>query len=223
MMNRSEQINDLAAALAKAQGEMENAAKDKTNPHFKAGYADLASIWDSIRAPLSKHGLSVLQMPFEDDKGRISLETMILHSSGQFMSATYCLPPTKGDVQGLGSAITYMKRYALTGLGVAPEDDDGEAATARPLPQSSPYTANPAPRNGGGGAPPPGDTKAAAKWCKDATDTIRGYQDMADLSAWEARNENALVRLQKADMRLHDEVMATLADRYAALSTLNAG
>lgn len=219
-MNRSEAINELSAALAKAQGEMENASKDKQNPHFKSAYADLASIWDAIRGPLSKHGLAVLQMPFEDDKGRISLETMISHSSGQFISTTYCLPPMKADVQGLGSAITYMKRYALTGLGVAPEDDDGEGAVARTLPQSSPYTANQAPRNGNGAS----DTKsAAAKWTKEAVETIRGFKDMADLSAWEGRNEKAIERLSVADIRLHDELLGAMADTYAVLSPLNAG
>lgn len=220
MMIKSESINELSAALAKAQGEMENAAKDKTNPHFKASYADLASIWDAIRGPLSKHGLAVLQMPFEDDKGRISLETMISHSSGQFISTTYCLPPTKGDVQGFGSAITYMKRYALTGLGVAPEDDDGESAVSRPLPLSSPYTANPAPRNGNGHSDP---KSAASKWCKDAVDTIRSFKDMADLTAWETRNEKAIQRLSEADIRLHDELLGAMADKYAVLSPLNAG
>jgi hypothetical protein len=219
-VNRSENINELAAALAKAQGDMANASKDKTNPHFKSSYADLASIWDAIRGPLSKHGLAVLQMPFEDDKGRISLETMISHSSGQFLSTTYCLPPTKGDVQGFGSAITYMKRYALTGLGVAPEDDDGNAASERTLPQSSPYTSNPAPRNGNGN----GDPKAAAtKWAKDAIILIKSFSDMADICAWEGRNERAMEKLQNTDAKLHEDIMGVLADRYSQLNPLSAG
>lgn len=90
----------------------------------------------------------------------------------------------------------------------------------RPLPQSSPYTANPPQRNGNGNH----DPKAAAiQWVKAATDTIRSFKDMADLSAWEGRNENAMVRLQAADMRLHDEVLGALADKYAVLSPLAAG
>lgn len=130
-MKHSEQINELATALAKAQGEMENAAKDKLNPHFRSKYADLGNVWDAIREPLSRHGLSVVQLPFTDESGTVRLSTMILHASGQFLEADYALPPTKPDAQGYGSAITYMKRYALTGLGIAPEDDDGNAASAR--------------------------------------------------------------------------------------------
>lgn len=150
MMRRSETIAALAAALAKAQGEMENAAKDKVNPHFRAKYADLGNIWDAIRAPLAKNGLSVVQLPFNDETGNVRLTTLLMHASGEWIETTFYLPPTKQDAQGVGSALTYMKRYALTGMGVAPEDDDGNAATAR--------------QNGNGGqraVPPPGSNGPA--------------------------------------------------------------
>lgn len=139
MMRHSEQLNDLAKALSAAQGAMENASKGKVNPHFKSKYADLGSIWDAIREPLAKHGLSVVQLPFTDEAGQIRVSTLLMHSSGQWIEASYALPPTKGDAQGFGSAITYMKRYALTGMGVAPEDDDGEAAV-RPAANGSAAT-----------------------------------------------------------------------------------
>lgn len=141
MMMKSAELGSLAAALAKAQGEMEAASKDKVNPHFKSKYADLGSIWDAIRAPLTKNGLSVVQLPHTAEDGTVRVTTILLHSSGQFIEASYCLPATKQDAQGFGSAITYMKRYALTGMGVAPEDDDGNLASQR--------------SNGGHSAPPP--------------------------------------------------------------------
>lgn len=134
-MNRSEQINELAAALSKAQGAMENAAKAKVNPHFKSKYADLSSVWDAIREPLSKNGLSVLQLPEMDEAGNVRINTILMHASGQFIEASYALPPMQNTAQGLGSAITYMKRYALSGVGVAPEDDDGNAATSSAAPE----------------------------------------------------------------------------------------
>jgi len=142
-MIRSPEIAGLAAALAKAQGEMEFAVENKENPFYKSTYADLASVWKAMRAPLSKHGLSVLQLPEADESGNIRVSTLLMHSSGQFIEASYTLKPTKNDPQGYGSSISYMKRYALTGLGVAPLDapldDDGNAAsvkTNRPVRES---------------------------------------------------------------------------------------
>lgn len=130
-MKHSENLNELAIALAKAQGKMEAASKQKENPHFRSKYADLASVWDAIRGPLAENNLSVVQLPYSDEQGRVCLSTMLLHSSGQWIEASYFLDPSKKDPQGYGSAITYMKRYALTGMGVAPEDDDGNAASQR--------------------------------------------------------------------------------------------
>lgn len=139
-MDRSEQINELAAALAKAQGAIQAAAKSAVNPAFKSAdkpngtkYADLAAVWDACRAPLSANGLSVAQIPAVADGGRVSVTTVLLHASGQFLSATVSAMPAKADVQGLGSAITYLRRYGLSAMvGVAPDDDDGNAASERP-------------------------------------------------------------------------------------------
>ena len=214
-MNRSERIDDLAAALATAQGAMEAASKDKTNPHFKSKYADLASIWDAIREPLSKNGLSVVQLPEEID-GKIRLTTMLLHKSGQWIEAAYSLPPTKNDPQGFGSAITYMRRYALSGVGVAPEDDDGNDASARTLPQSSPYSANPAPRNGNGNPINPKD--AAAQWKKAALDTIKGIGDLESLKRWEDNNRAGMAKLQSIDRPAYDNFCEALSDHFEKLT-----
>lgn len=132
-MNHSEQINELAASLAKAQGQIEGAKKDSANPFFKSKYADLASVWEACRMQLSSNGLSVTQCPEESENG-IAIETMLLHSSGQWIKSRYTMPVSKLDAQAVGSAITYARRYALSAIvGIAPEDDDGNsAAKARP-------------------------------------------------------------------------------------------
>ena len=128
-MLKSDNINELGAALAKAQAVIEGALKDTANPFFKSKYADLSSVWDACRKPLTDHGLSVTQMPTEAENG-IGVETTLIHSSGQWISNTFTMPVSKADAQGVGSAITYARRYALAAMvGVAPEDDDGNAAT----------------------------------------------------------------------------------------------
>lgn len=128
-MLKSENINELGAALAKAQGAVEGALKDSANPFFKNKYADLSSVWDACRQQLTVNGLSIVQTPTEAEGG-IGVETMLIHSSGQWLSNTFTMPVSKADAQGVGSAITYARRYALAAMvGVAPEDDDGNAAT----------------------------------------------------------------------------------------------
>jgi hypothetical protein len=131
-MPTSPTIAALAAALVKAQSALSGAKKDSTNPHFKTAYADLASVWDACRAPLANAGLSVVQLVSSDATHAI-IETILAHSSGEWVSSTLAVPLTKADAQGLGSAITYGRRYALAAIvGVCPADDDGEAAVARP-------------------------------------------------------------------------------------------
>lgn len=122
-------IKDLATALCKAQAEMEGAKKEATNPHFNRKYADLASVWSTIREPLTKNGLSVVQL-LRSVSGGVEVETILLHSSGQRISDTFSVPVSKADAQGYGSAATYARRYSLMALvGVAPEDDDGNSAS----------------------------------------------------------------------------------------------
>ena len=128
--NRSQTLAKLAEALCKAQGQMEGAAKDSVNPHFKNKYADLAAVWDAIRKPLAGNGLSIVQFP-RTVQGGVEIETTLLHTSGEFLRDALWLPCSKADAQGIGSAITYARRYALMAVcGIAPVDDDGEAAVA---------------------------------------------------------------------------------------------
>ena len=143
-MPTSPTIAALAAALVKAQSAMGGAKKDSTNPHFKTAYADLASVWDACRAPLANAGLSVVQLVSSErlhpsEATHAIIETILAHSSGEWVSSTLAVPLTKSDAQGLGSAITYGRRYALAAIvGVCPADDDGEAAVARPAQRTQP-------------------------------------------------------------------------------------
>jgi hypothetical protein len=141
-MEKSESIVSLAAALCSASGQMGKAVMNSKNPHFKSKYADLESLLDAARVPLGLNGLAVVQMPSQDSLGYY-VETMILHTSGEFISGKTYISPSKNDPQGLGSAITYAKRYgfsSMLGL-VGEEDDDGNAASApvsKPAYQSQP-------------------------------------------------------------------------------------
>jgi hypothetical protein len=127
----SPSIGALAAALAKAQGELRHAQKDRENQHFKSRYADLASVIDAVREPLSKNGLSYTQLPSSSPDG-VVLTTILLHTSGEWVTSHLTVPLTKRDAQGVGSALTYARRYALASMvGIAQEDDDGNAASKR--------------------------------------------------------------------------------------------
>jgi hypothetical protein len=131
-MLMSQTIGALAAALAKAQGEFEPAVKDAANPFFKSNYCDLAGAIKATRDALSANGLAVVQAPTLGADGAVTLESMLLHSSGEFIGGLYPIRPVKNDPQGLGSALTYGRRYSFMALvGLAPEDDDGEAAQGR--------------------------------------------------------------------------------------------
>jgi len=130
-MQTSESINELAAALAKAQGVMGGALKDSANPFFKSKYADLESVWNACRKALSDNGLSVVQTT-SGVEGGVSVTTMLAHSSGQWVRDTLPLYPKDNSPQGMGSAITYGRRYALAAMvGVFQTDDDAEAAHGR--------------------------------------------------------------------------------------------
>lgn len=150
-MTHSDSINDLATALTKAQAEIEGAIKGKVNPAFRSKYADLGSVWDACREPLTKHGLCVIQPVGKMADGTLCTITRLLHSSGQWIQDEGIpLLLSKQDMQGLGSALTYSRRYGLMSMvGIAPEDDDGNAASK--------------PTNGHAATPEPAKTEVAPK------------------------------------------------------------
>lgn len=134
-MNKSDSIKELAAALAKAQGELDKAKKSSKNPHFRSAYANLEEVWDACREHLSANGLSVIQSVGQSEDHKPNLTTMLLHNSGEFLENTVTLPTVKPGPQEVGSCLTYMKRYCLAAMvGVADSDDDAEAAEGRTKP-----------------------------------------------------------------------------------------
>jgi len=143
MIAQSESIANLALALSIVQGKLTYAVKDSANPFFKSKYADLESVWDACRGLLSDNGLAVMQFPglYTDHDKSMSLTTVISHKSGEYLSQEMSVPVTKADAQGAGSALTYMRRYALAAVvGVVQADDDGNAASN---PQSKPAVVKP--------------------------------------------------------------------------------
>ena len=119
-----------AAAFIKAKAEFGPALKDKQNPHFRSRYADLGNCIDAVEQALLNHGIAFIQETFEDSAG-VTVETVFLHESGEERRCGKLhVPATKNDAQGFGSALTYARRYSLmAACGIAPEDDDGNAAS----------------------------------------------------------------------------------------------
>jgi len=132
-MKTSDQINEIASALAKFQLEVKPALKDSKNPFFKSNYADLASVFEAIRKPMFDNNLSVSQLPEMSEKWGPVLTTRIMHKSGQWLEGSVGVFMTKEDPQAHASAVTYTKRIALVAaLGLSTTDDDAEAAMGRP-------------------------------------------------------------------------------------------
>lgn len=133
-VEHSRQFEKFAEALALAQLEIEGADKDNQNPHFKSKYATLASVWDACHGPLNRQGIAILQVPGANAGGTSVLYTWLIHKSGQWFRGEWKIKPTQDTPQGVGSAVTYARRYSLAAMtGVAPkdDDDDGNSASAR--------------------------------------------------------------------------------------------
>jgi len=195
-MQTSEQIGDLAAALAKAQAEMEGAAKSSLNPHFKSRYPDLASVRDACIGPLAAQQIAVVQSP-EVAGVVVSVETMFIHASGQWLRGTVSCAARDEGPQSIGSAITYLRRYSLLSFsGIAPEDDDAEAAHGRPKPAPASVPAEP------DGFTPwlavlskiaeDGTLKLQAAW-KASKPEHRDYLMATKLNQWEAIKAQAVI------------------------------
>lgn len=148
-MERSETIGDLVAALAKAQGEFVAAVKDSDNPYYNSKYADLSAVINAVRPALAKHGIAMVQASEADLERQTATVTTSLHLGEQWISVTAEAPatgrgkkapddlsaPLRFDVQTIGAAWTYLRRYTLQGLvGVPAEDDDGNSVTGNTAP-----------------------------------------------------------------------------------------
>lgn len=135
-------MEKIAPAFIKAKKEFGPALKDRTNPAFKSKYADLGACLDAVDDALLANGIALMQETFMDDTG-VTVETVFIHESGETMrGGKLHVPASRQDPQGYGSALTYARRYSLqAACGIAPEDDDGNAASNQ---KSAPRAASPA-------------------------------------------------------------------------------
>ena len=128
-MKTSESIKHIAEALVSAQKEIKFATKDSTNPHFKSKYANINSVIEAVKAPLNNNNIAILQSLSPSDDNKLHLTTRLLHSSGEWIEDTAVCPIQKQDPQGLGSAISYIRRYSISSMcALYADDDDGQSA-----------------------------------------------------------------------------------------------
>mgnify|MGYP003655632930 FL=1 len=128
-MKTSESIKQIAEALVSAQKEIKFATKDSTNPHFKSKYANINSVIEAVKAPLNNNNIAILQSLSPSDDNKLHLTTRLLHSSGEWIEDTAVCPIQKQDPQGLGSAISYIRRYSISSMcALYADDDDGQSA-----------------------------------------------------------------------------------------------
>jgi len=132
MFQQSEQIDQIAAALADMQSDMEGIFKESKNPVFGSRYAELSKVWNAFQRVGPGHGLSVVQIPghFDGHARTMTLSVRLLHSSGQWLGGEMSMPLSRADAHAYGSACTYARRYSLAALvGICPHDDDGNDAS----------------------------------------------------------------------------------------------
>lgn len=129
-MKTSDSIKQIAEALVSAQKEIKFAVKDSTNPHFKSKYANINSVIDAVKAPLNNNGIAILQSLSPSDDNKLHLTTRLIHSSGEWIEDTAVCPLQKQDPQGMGSAVSYIRRYSLSAFLslYSDTDDDGQSA-----------------------------------------------------------------------------------------------
>jgi hypothetical protein len=220
----SSPCGELFAAMALAQAAVENVEKGGLNPAFRAKYAKLGDVLDEVRPKFAAQGISITQMPINGAGSNIGVVTLFAHKSGQWLESTLYVAPTKFDAQGAGSVITYLRRYALMAMaGVAPDDDDGNAAVGRPsearTAQGSPHAA-PAGRGRPQAAPAPSDADLEATRLYKAMQarideavTVKGLETIVPSQAWKTLDD-ALHTIRPADVA--DASMGLLRDRIEA-------
>jgi hypothetical protein len=202
-VNTSAEIDKIAVALVAVQTAMKPAIKDATNPHFKSKYADLASVWEACREPLSKHGIFAGQNVTGDDR-TTAVTTRLIHSSGQWIEfGPLVIPLNKQDAQAVGSATSYARRYSLgAALGIVAEDDDGQAATAS-------ASSRPAATNGNGPKPASPPREVVNKQTGEISDA--GLLTIRDVAAKDGATNGR--KWTKFTIHFSDGSKATTLDR----------
>lgn len=236
-IEQSAEIGGLTAALAKAQGEIRNATKDSSNPHFKSRYADLVSVVEACRPALVKQGIATVQMPTNMADGSVAVTTR-LGFKGEWLQSTIAAKPSKFDAQGVGSVITYLRRYALAAMaGVAPEDDDGNGATGKGDPsKATNEVAGPpsTPPRVVTSKAPPADAAAAfwrrpdlriakgkgtwQEWQGRIVSALSTAPDIASLDRFLSDNGDDLNALNAENKRAYEVLMATVSGQQSKLA-----
>lgn len=207
-MKTSETINELAAALAKAQGEMKNALAAQDNPFFKSKYAELSVVRDAVTPALTKNGIAVVQMT-DIGEGCLIVCTRLIHSSGQWIESHYPITNDVNKPQAMGSAMTYARRYSLSAIcGIASEkDDDGNAANAHGQDAPPPVMIASNGTKGASKAPLRGPYDAMVKDIRNATG-VKALQD------WYA---HSFAEIEKLPPDWLDELRVEYADKLSEL------
>ena len=205
-MTASTAIADLIAA----QGACDPVLKDATNPHFRSKYASLSSCVDSCKEAFHKHNFALLQSNGHDEYGQY-VKTELLHTTGASWGSVVYLVLSKQDMQGLGSAITYARRYGLLGMvGLAPEDDDGNASVAPPKPAPKPAAQAPQKPAQTHSAPPLMDIDKWQVWVVDQKRALDYCSEKYQLKKWGSDTKQMREELQEFDR----ELMANLKDHF---------
>ena len=200
-MNTSDTIGAISAALAKAQAELKNPPKNKTNPHFKSKYVDLSDGLDEIRKTLGKHQVAFIQGPMVVD-GMVLLHTRLVHSSGEWIESIY---PVSGldKHQAMGSAMTYARRYTIFSMvGVAGEDDDdGNSASETVSQKPEPKIVN-MPKQ----EMEPGFTEEESNTIYNVMlEALKLAENLQDLRDWAMDNQSNKQRLRPAHQKMISE------------------
>lgn len=228
MCNKSESIKNIAVALCKFNGEVSKIDKNAENPHFKNKYASLDNIIDEIRPILTKHGLSIIQMPGGDGE-KFTMTTMLLHESGEWIeSDPIVMRPVKNDPQGIGSCATYARRYSLAAflsLNTGDDDDGNEASQpgryqiAQNAPQNATQSQPRQTTNRTATPPKSNGASVQAQVYKLREDMGWGWPDLTQFAADVLQRQ---VKYLKSDVKLEEEWMDILSAMKHTQDQLNA-
>jgi hypothetical protein len=213
-------MSAIAAALVKAQKEFGPALKTSSNPHFKSRYADLSACIEAVVEAFNNNGIFLMQPTHDCDDGVI-VETVFIHESGEQMSSGKLhVPAAKRDAQGYGSALTYARRYSLmTACGIAPEEDDGNAATKpKPAPAAAPKPAPPEvkPRTPEkiAGKELPWQLKISAQPDGDSDEWASAVVDITVIGLNLAQSEADVMQIFKVNRNVFETLKSVSPDHY---------
>ncbi len=216
-------MKQIAEALVKAQKGFSPALKQSNNPHFRSKYADLATCVEAVIDALNDNGIALMQMTHECQDG-VTVETVFVHTSGELLSAGKLhVPAAKHDAQGYGSALTYARRYSLmAACGIAPEDDDGNAAV-KTVPRGTVSATPPQP------APEPKPEPKPKEPVKGMAEVVDFAMNMfiqflptanteAELNAFWKDNKEAVAKIKAHDESLYVDLLAKFKARKDAIN-----